>query len=284
MLTRHRLLTAVATLGLLAPLLAQAGGRDFAVYATRLGGDAETAQPYIDKFASFLAESAGLSKGSLKGRFAGSKRELEAYQASQKPGFAIVDPSAFFEQRQALASEPLVEVQSADLNSLRYHVVVKDPAYKGLSDLAGKRLWTHLADWPRFLGSVVLDGKGEVGSRFALKQVGNATKAVRAVLRGEADAALLDDEQLESAKKLEGGASLKAIYSSPALPPLYVVAFGKGLADADKKALQKALPGVCTSPAGKEICQEMHIGKFLPIDAALLAATTKRFAGAGGGK
>ena len=139
----------------------------------------------------------------------------------------------------------IAQVKSKDLNTPQLMVVVKDPAWKSLDDLAGKRIWTQLADAGKYLSHVVLDGKGTAETRFVLKQVGAVTKGIRAVLRGEADATLLDPDQLTEAKKMEGGADLRAIYTSPPLPGLLVIAFPQVLVDAEQEKLSRVLLAMC---------------------------------------
>jgi ABC-type phosphate/phosphonate transport system substrate-binding protein len=284
MLNQPRMLALVSALASCSLLgTAQAGGRDFIVYTTRLGGDAETAQPYIDRFASHLEGLTGFPKSSLKGRFAPGKKEALAFIESQKPGFGVLEPSLYLELRKSHNLSPIADVNGKDLNSPNLHVVVKDPAVKGLDDLKGKKLWTHLADVPSFLGQVVLDGKEPPDKRFALKQVSSALKAARAVLRGEADAAILDDEQLAAAKKMEGGDKLRSVFDSATLPPVVAVMFG-GSAAADQKALAKSLLSLCASKGGADICKEMHIENFTPPNAAVWSAAQKRYEAAPGGK
>lgn len=282
MLNQHRKLAVVSALvscvwgGMQA---AEAGGRDFIVYTTRLGGDAETAQPYIDRFAAHLEGLTGWPKASLKGRFAPGKKEALAYIESQKPGFGVLEPSLYLELRKSHKLTAIADVNGPDLNSPQLHVVVKDAAVKGLDDLKGKKVWTHLADVPDFLGKVVLDGKEPPDKRFALKQVSSAMKAARAVLRGEADAAILDDEQLAAAKKMEGGAALRSVFDSATLPPVVAVVFG-GTPPADQTTLSKSLVSLCEAKGGAEICKEMHIHNFTPPNPAVWSAAQKRYDGA----
>jgi ABC-type phosphate/phosphonate transport system substrate-binding protein len=261
----------------LQPAVALAGPKDFVIYTTRLGGDAEQAKPYIDKFAAYLDKTTGWAAGSAKGVFLPSRKEVLAALPTQKPGFGVLEPSLFLSQQKADGLQVLAQVESTDLNTPKLHVLVKNPAIKTLADLDGKKLWTQLADAPQYLNNVVLDGKGDAATRFQLKQIGVATKGIRAVIRGEADATLVDDEQLAEAKKMEGGADLKTVYTSPALPPLLVVSFGTSLSAADRQSLTKALLGMCATATGKDICKEMHITRFAPAAAALLTTTQKRY-------
>lgn len=261
--------------------LAQAGPSDFAIYTLRLGGEPEAAQPYIDRMAAEIEKAAGWAKGSAKGRFLTSRKEVQSFLDAQKPGFGILEPWLYFELRQSQKLELLVQVDSADLNSPRLHVVVKDPAWKTLADLKDKKLWTHLADSPAYLSRVVLDGKQPAQQHFQLKQVGSAIKAARAVLRGEADAALLDDEQLAMAQKLDGGAALRAVYSSVPQPSVAVVAFGAVLPADKQAALRKALLNLCAG-AGAATCTEMHIRTFVAPNNTLFQEAQRRFDGTAG--
>lgn len=273
-----------ASLGVASVPSALAAPNDFAIYTLRLGGEAEAAQPYIDRMAVEIEGLAGWPKGSAHGRFLTSRKEVQSYLDAQKPGFGILEPWVYLELRQSHKLQLMVQINSADLNSPKLHVVVKDAAVKSLAELAGKKLWTHLADVPTYLGNVVLDGKQPIASHCQLKQVGSALKAARAVLRGEADAALLDDEQLAMAQKLDGGAALRVVYSSQPQPPVVVVAFGGVLPAEKQKALRAALLTLCDGPR-TATCKEMHITKFVAPDTKLFEDAQRRFeGGAAGGK
>ena len=265
--------------GLGAALLLQAaaglaGPKDFAVYSTRLGGDAETAQPYVDKLAAHLEKTSGWPKDSSKGQFFVSKKDVLAGIEQQKPGFAFIEPQLYLELRKAAKMEAVAGVDSAELNTTKLNVVVKDPAYKSLADLKGKKVWTTLADWPRYLSHVVFGGKGP--ANLELKQIGAVTKGARAVIKGDADATLLDDQQLEEMKKLEGGAALRTIYSSPKLPTLLVVVIGLNPAT-EKQRLAKSLIGMCGTASGGPVCKEMRITQFVALDNATLNAAMEAY-------
>lgn len=272
-----RLTGSLALVATVAAGSAHAGPKDFIIYTPGLGGDAEQAKPYIDKFAQFIDGALGWPKGSAKGSFLSTRKEALAAIEPTKPGFGVMEASLYFELRAAHKAEVIAQVDSDELNSPKLHVIVKNPAYKSLADLAGKKLWTTLADSPKYLGSVVLDGKGAAETRFALKSVGVFSKGVRAVLRGEADATIVNDQQLEAAKKMEGGGELRSIYDSPQLPNLVVVTLDAALPPPQAQKLEKTLLSMCSEPAGGEICKEMHIRKFVAKNAAVLGAAQKQF-------
>lgn len=275
---RTRVAAVVLMTALMVPgAAALAGPRDIAIYVNRIGGDGPSAQPYVDRFLRYVETTVGWPAGSMKGAFLASRKEAAAYVDATKPGIGMMDPPLFYEQRAAWGLEPVMQIESKELVSPRFHVVVKDPALKTLADLKGKRLWTPLADYPKYLSKVVLDGQVEAASAFSLKTVGQALKGVRGVLRGDCDATILDDDQLASARQISGGADLRVIHSSKALPPIPVVLFGAALPAKDKDALVKALGGMCATPQGAAICTEMHIGRFVPLDKPAFDDARKRF-------
>ncbi len=272
----HRIALAVTALLSLPSVASAAPPHDFSIYAIRMGGDAAQAKPYVDRFARHLESVTGWPAGATSGAFFTSRKEAVAALEQQKPGWAVVEPSLYFDLRKTHKAVAIAQVVSTDLNTPQLHVVVKDPAIKTLADLSGKRIWTQFADAGKFLSNVILDGKSPAETRFQLKQIGVVTKGIRAVIRGEADATLADPEQLTEAKKMEGGADLRHIYTSEALPGLLVVAFPQ-LPAAEQKKLSGALVGMCATPNGGPVCKEMRIQKFEAVNSALLGTTEKRY-------
>jgi ABC-type phosphate/phosphonate transport system substrate-binding protein len=256
---------------------AVAAPKDIVIYVTRLGGDSVSAQPYVDKFLRYIETEAGWPAGSLSGTFTSSRKEALDYISSVNPGIGIMEPPLYFDLLSAGKVTAILQVESRDLVTKKLNVVVKDPAIKTLADLKGKRVWTTLSDYPRYLSRVVLCGEADADTAFILKQIGQGLKGVRGVLRGECEATLLDDEQLASAASVDGGKELRAIYTSPALPPIPVVLFGKQLSDADRATLVRVLKSMCGSAKGKEICAEMHMGNLVPLDSAVFKNATSLY-------
>jgi ABC-type phosphate/phosphonate transport system substrate-binding protein len=261
----------------LAAIDAQAGPRDIAILVTRIGGDSASAQPYVDRFLRILETGVGWPANSAKGSFLTSRKNLVAYRGSAQPGLGMMDPAAYFELQKEWSLRPLLQVESAELVSSKMHVVVKGQDIRSLADLQGKRVWTTLGDYPRYLSRVVLTGQVDAGSAWSLKQIGQALKGVRGVIRGDCEATLLDDEQFAKAKEITGGAELRAIYSSPALPQIPVVEFGSSLPEKERNAFVKTLLDMCGSKAGGAVCKEMHITRFAALDKATFDAAQKRY-------
>jgi len=258
-------------------LPAQAGPKDYVIYVTRLGGDSASARPYISKASAYFEKAMGWPGGSTHGVFLPYKKEVIKFIKDKTPGFAILEAPLYFELRKELKLRPIAQLDSKLLVSSRLHLVVKDPAFKSIADLKGKKLWTTLGRNPVFLSKVVLDGKVDAMSHFKVKKIGHALKGVRGVIRGRAHACLIDDDQLAHAKKMQGGADLKVIYSSPALPPPPLVVFGDVLDAKAVAKLKRVLLKMCSSKQGKTICKEIMITSFKPVDTKLFKAAQKRF-------
>jgi ABC-type phosphate/phosphonate transport system substrate-binding protein len=254
-----------------------AGPKDIAIHLTRLGGNSVLAQPYVDSFLRYIESAVGWAPTAMAGSFHVSKKNAIAYVAKAQPGIGIMEPALYFEYRQAWQLQIILQAESRDLVADRLHVVVKDPGFKGLANLKGKRLWTTLADSPRYLSKVVLAGQVDAAAYFDLGFVHNALTGARGVLRGDCDAALLDEDQFAEAKEMEGGNHLRAIYDSPALPPLPVVVFGAALTAEERQALAKALLGMSGTSEGAAICRKMHIARFSEPDTALFADIQNRY-------
>ena len=259
------------------PVVALAGPHDFVAHVTRLGGDTSSAQPFIDKFCRHIETKMGWPASSVNGKFFSTKAEALAHIESEKPGIAMVEPAVFFELRNKLKLEPVLQIESKDLSWTKLNVVVKDPAFKALADLKGKSLCAMGADSPVYLSKIVFDGKFDAAKHFQLKPNNQSLKGVRGVLKGECDATLLDDETLAAAAKMEGGADLKSIYTSPKLPATALSVVGKSLTPAEKKKLAEVLTNMCSDAEGKAICTDMRVEKFAPVDAAAFTGFGKKY-------
>jgi ABC-type phosphate/phosphonate transport system substrate-binding protein len=259
-----------------------AGGRDFIAEHAGAGATAENAQPYIDQLLRLVESSAGWAANAAKGQWVDDGKAAEAAIAKDKPGFAILDPEVYLELRKKDALEPIAEVKGKTFNKGHYSLVVKNPAYKTLADLKGKKLISnHLAS-PKYVNKVAFDGKTDIETAFTVVKTAQPSKPIKAVDRGEADVALIDDEQLAQMKEL--APDLKVIWTSPALPPTPVVVFTKNASAADRAAVAKILPKLCDDAKGKEVCESMFIDKFTPVDKAAYAEAARKFDRAGESK
>jgi ABC-type phosphate/phosphonate transport system substrate-binding protein len=196
----------------------------------------------------------------------------------------MIDPDQYLElaKKEQLTLLATVEGKNQSLGHL--HLVAKDPALTTLESTKGKSVAsTHLQS-PKYLSKVVFDGKVDVEKHFSkLDAKGSTLKAAKAVNNGEADLALLSDEEM-SWLKGSPYAGLKEVWVSGALPPMSLSALGKNSKLADREAFTKTLLGMCSDPKGSEICKAMDITKFGPPDQASYDAAMKKFSGNASGE
>jgi ABC-type phosphate/phosphonate transport system substrate-binding protein len=265
----------IAVVILIASATSFAGGRDFIAEHAGAGANAQNAQPYIDQFLRITEQMTGWPANSAKGEWVDDGKSAEKAIAERKPGFAILDPEVYFELRKKDALEPIAEVKGKTFNKGHYSIVVKDSAYKTLADLKGKKLSSNHLSSPKYVSKVAFEGKLDVDKEFVVQKTPQPSKPLKAVARGDADAALIDDEQLAAMKEI--APDLKVIWTSPALPSTPVVAFTKNATPADRAAFAKALTKLCADGKGKPVCESMFIDTFGPVDKAAFDTAAKRF-------
>lgn len=270
---RHSI--AVAVLAISATCFA--GPRDFIAEHAGAGANAQNAQPYIDQFLRLVESMVGWPANSAQGFWVDDEKAAEQAIAEHKPGFGMLDPEVYFALRSKYPMQPIAEVRGKTFNKGHYSLVVKNPAYKSLVDLEGKgkKLISNHLSSVIYVNKIAFGGKVDLAQAFTLEKTAQPSKPIKAVARGQADVALIDDEQLAQMKEL--APELKVIWTSPPLPPTPVVAFTKLSKPADRAAFAKVLPKLCASAKGKAICESMFIDTFVPVDKAIYTAATKRY-------
>lgn len=254
-----------------------AAEHDFIAEHAGAGATAQVAQPHIDAFLRQLETASGWPAKSSKGVWADDEQAMEKGITEMKPGFAIMDPEVYLALRKKNALEPIASIRGATFNKGHYNLVVKNAAFKTLANLKGKKVISNHVASPRYINKVAFDGKVDVEKNFVLEKAVSPLKPLRQVLSGDADAALIDDEQLARMKDLDGGDALKVIWKSAALPPTPVVAFEKLTTPADRKKVADALQKMCADPKGKPICDEMSVDKFAPVDKTAFVDAAKKY-------
>jgi ABC-type phosphate/phosphonate transport system substrate-binding protein len=267
----------VIAIALTLPRAAYAGPHDFVAQHSGVGGTTQAAAPYLQTFLTYAEGKLKWSAGSAHGSFFPDADGAIQYIETQKPGFGMMDPELYLELRKKEALEVLVTVHGANEALRHYSVVVADPAYKTLEDLQGKTLVSNHLQSERYLSDVVFGGKIDAAKHFKLEKTGSPLKGLKAIDRGEAAATLVDDEQLAHMTTLPFADKLRVIYTSPALPPMPFVAFGKNSKPEDRAAVKKLLLEMCGDPKGAQVCDSLQIKKFSPPDKAAYDEAIRRF-------
>jgi len=251
----------LATAGLVSSAPAAADSDHvFVVLREHGSGSASRAQPYLDQMLSAVAKGSGWSHASGQ-YFAERAPALEFIQA-KTPAFGILSLDAYLALRAPHKLSVIGEVVAPKAGGLQYHLV--SVKANDLGGCRGQRVATTFVSDPAFVERVVARGAFKWAD-FKIVAAQRPLQPLKQVSRGEAECALIDDAQLDSAKHIEEGAQLKSVWQSAKLPGMAVVAFPK--ADAQSvKQLKASLSSVCAKANGA--CSSVGIEQLRPTTEA----------------
>lgn len=244
-----------------------AGERDFILYAPGVGGTADTARPFIDAFSRYLEKERGWPARSSNGIYIEDAREAARAIVERKPGFGLIPAWLDLELSCGKdAPQPVAAVDGiAGMSSaVRFHVVVKRGGAKTLADLKGKTLVSNHLENHKYVSRVLFGGKVDIDTFFKIKETKSPVRPFTNLISGEADAALVSDDQL---KNKPAELDLVTLFSSEPQAPFPLVAFPAQVKPAERDAVQKVLVAMCSTPAGAKICSSLQISRFVPLDA-----------------
>ncbi len=210
----------------------------FLVFRQGGAGSATTAQTYVDQV---MARIGSLTGWSMSGKYVTTRAQADAYIAESSPKFGLVSLSAFLPMASKHKLRATGKAKVKGGGGGQYFIVSKNQFE--LEGCKGKTLASDHADDAKFVDNVVFAKKMSLGD-FELQKTKRSLQTVKAVIRGEAECALVDDAQVADLGHVEGGASLRAVWSSETFPGLVVVDFASASKD-ESKAFAKALPEVC---------------------------------------
>lgn len=215
-------------------------------------GSAAAAQPYVDKFVQVAASKA--QWGAAAGKYVTRRSQAKKYITKRNPQFGILSLGAFLAMRKAHNLDVLGYVAAKHAGGRRYHLISRDK-----SDLAGckgaKLASNHFGD-KKFVNAVVAAGSFKIGD-FTPVKTRRPVQTIKAVIRGKAACALIDDAQLSELTHIDGAAGVRSVWKSAKLPPMPVVAFSS--ASSGERAKFKATFGAICAGAGKSYCDKVGI-------------------------
>ncbi len=210
-------------------------------------GSTTQAQPALDQLRGITAKENGWS--GAHGKFFTERGQAQAWIDSDKPHYGILSLAAFLAFRQQYGLDPVGQAFVAGGGGEQYFVVSK--AAGSIDVCKGKRLSTDHADDARFIDKVVFNGAAKLAD-FTVDKQTRVGQPGRKVIGDEAECALIDDAQLATLAKIDGGSAVHPVWSSAKLPAMVIAAFG-GVPAAEKTAFQASLPKLCQG-AGQQIC------------------------------
>ncbi len=244
-------------------------GVSFVVLRENATGSASAAQRYIDQLIVAIAKTVGWPVAS--GKYHTRRSSAVTFIRDHKPHYGILSLSAYLALHEA---EKLQAIGMADIKSgggHQFFIVSKNHAT--LAGCKGATLGTNYGD-ATFVDKVVSGDDFDL-SDFEVVDTRRPVKTLKEVVSGAVECAFIDDAQLMELQHLDGGLQVQAIWSSPSLPPMVVVAFPPADAEQTKK-FKGSLDTLCAQE-GKEACAATSI-TLEAADAGTFASYAKAYA------
>ncbi len=255
--------------------IAVGGPRDVLLCVTGFPGTTEQARPTVQGFLNALSAKLGWPAGAVTGDYYPDPdvglREIRA----RRPGFAAMSLDLFLAHGRDLGAEVLARTVMRGRDRQRYHVVVaKEGGAAEVDALTGVVL-APFRESARFLGNLVLDGKRPLAESLDLRYEANAMSALRKVARGQAAAAVVEEEIIERFTEVPVHDYLRVLAVGPWLPGPPFVAL-PGSTEPDRAAIRQALPVLCSGD-GAETCRSMRVDAFRSASASDYAEAKRLF-------
>lgn len=234
-------------------------------------GGAALAQSYLDRFIALAAKQYGWGDDA-HGQYHTGRPAAEAYIRDEKPRFGILSLGAFLAFRQKYQLEVLGTAIVSRAGGQQYFLISKSAT--DAKGCFGKTMATDHADDPRFLERVV-SGRAFVLGDFQLVETQRPLQAIKKVLTGEAECALIDDAQMAELPHIEGAEGIRSVWESAKFPSMTLVAFGT-TPPAERKKFKDGLGRVCDGE-GKTACAEVGIVALTAADPASYSAVVKAY-------
>ncbi|MBK8480988.1 MAG: hypothetical protein IPL40_07405 [Proteobacteria bacterium] len=231
-------------------------------------GTADQAGPVVAKFLRHFEQSGGWSANTLRGVYETEAAGCAAAYRRDTPKLLVADLPTYLAQRRAWGLRPLAHLGPAQ--SQRYYLLVRSGGPRSLAALAKQPIVSLLSD-ARFIARIVLGGKLRE-QELLLRPMTRPLQGLRALARGQATAALVDEATYRYLDQLQLEAKLESIYASPELPGLTLLLSGKDRGHALEGRVRRALPQLCRG-AGAELCKTFAVPAFV----AAVPATLRRF-------
>src|SRR5688572_3427417 len=174
-------------------------------------------QKLIDKMYRYLELKTGTEKGRIQGYYT-NDREKCLVELEKKPAIILPSLPVYLEFKEKYGMTPVAQLRLNQKTEDFFYVMIqaKSPV-ASVRDLAGKTITgTHLGS-PSFLLDIVLEGK-LTPSEVTVKPERFGLRAIRDVIKGKADAVLLDGTQYRAVAGTQFEKQLKLLHTSKALP------------------------------------------------------------------
>ena len=232
------------------------------------GGSARSqdAQSATGTMLRVVEEGGDWTAGSLASLFTTHIKECKTHLDEEKPEFAITTLGTFLTYREKLNLIPLVQPVINGSSSEKYRIVVRKGTFTSTTELKGKTLGGSLVEETVFLKRVVFQGTVDPETFFALKGSRRALRSLRALVKGDLDAVMVNSQQYRALGALPFAGELEVAFASEEMPLVGLVANGKKTTAEQRDRFLKALEKMCEHRDGKQLCELFGIERFVPAD------------------
>lgn len=232
------------------------------------GGSARSqdAQSATDTMLRVVEEAGDWTAGSMTSLFTTHINECATHLDEEKPQFAITTLGTFLAYREKRNLIPLVQPVINGSSSDKYRIVVRKGTFTSIEELKGKTLGGSLVEETVFFKRVILQGKVDPASFFILKGSRRALRSLRALVKGDLDAVMVNSQQYRALGSLPFASELEVAFTSEEIPLVGLVANGKRTTPEQRNRFVKALEKMCEHRDGKQLCELFGIERFVTAD------------------
>lgn len=220
----------------------------------------------------------GWQADSFASQFTTSLDECRKWMAERNPKFAIISLGLFLELRSKNHLVPLIQPKINGRTSEQYRIIIQKGKFKSLQELKGKTLGGTVLEEEEFIGRIVLGGKTDPTTFFALKPTKQAIRALRSLDKGELDAVILNGQQYAGLPSLTMQSPVEAIFTSEAIPLMGVAADSAKTTADERGRFAKAVESMCTDAEGKKLCDLFGIESFNQAESVVFDPMVKLWA------
>ncbi len=241
-------------------------------------GTTAEAQPAMDAFAAAVSSRAGLPLAAV---YEPSEEAGVSRLRGKDADAAMVSLPFFLKHERDLGLRPRLQAVQKGRPALeRWALVLKKGRAASPASLAGFTVLSSAGFAPGFVRGPALGGWGPLPASVRVVQSGAVLSALRRAAAGEPVAVLLDGAQEAALASLPFAADLEVAARSAPLPAGVLAVVGARLPSRSAAAVESAVRGLPSDPAGQEALAGMQMTGFEPLDEKALAGARKAYAGA----
>lgn len=232
-------------------------------------------QAVVNSLYRYLEKKTGLAEGRIQGTYTNDR---DTCIAEVKKGPAVLFPSLpiFLDFEKPHRLRPVAMLKIGGKVEDHFYLLASKKTKFGVGELAGKTITgTHLGS-ERFVRDVVVEG--EAGKTVKLVPQRLGLRAIRNVIKGKADAVLLDGSQYRALAGTRYEKKLRVLHAAGPLPtPPVSILDGKAPAGF-AKALAAALFAMRSDATGRDVLEMFDIEGFAAPAPKAYASLQARFA------